>query len=104
MFHNATHMGSRLKLWNGCGTNRARIGDSYALLIRSPQHLAWFAAGGTRSSLRVPDKRRFCVEILKMRVATESNQKWERVNRDSRSPSTPFHPIPVVRSEERRVG
>jgi hypothetical protein len=35
--------GSRLKLWNESGTNRARIGDSHALRLRSPQHLAWSA-------------------------------------------------------------
>jgi hypothetical protein len=63
--HNATHMGSRLKLWNGYGTNRARIADSVLLRLRSPQHLAWTVVGGTRSSLARPDKRRFGDEILK---------------------------------------
>src|SRR6266404_250557 len=40
LFHNATHSRSRLNFWNESGTNRARIGDSYALRLRSPQHLA----------------------------------------------------------------
>jgi hypothetical protein len=38
--HNATAMRSRLKLWNELRTNRARIGDSFHVPFRSPQHLA----------------------------------------------------------------
>ena len=40
LFHSATAMRSRLKLWNESGTKRARIADSYPNPIRSPQHLA----------------------------------------------------------------
>src|SRR6478735_2605345 len=40
LFHSATVMRSRLKLWNESGTKRARIADSYPNPIRSPQHLA----------------------------------------------------------------
>jgi hypothetical protein len=72
---------SRFKLWNESGTNRARIGDSYALLIRSPQHLALTPDGGTRSSLARGDKRGFGGEILKERENAESNQKQQRVKR-----------------------
>jgi hypothetical protein len=64
MFHNATHLRSRLKLWNESGTNRARIGDSYPLRLRSPQYLALAPHNGTRSSLAPIDKRRYRAEIL----------------------------------------
>ena len=40
LFHSATAMRSRLKVWNESGTKRARIADSYPNPIRSPQHLA----------------------------------------------------------------
>src|SRR5664280_3250928 len=83
VFHNATHLRSRLKLWNESGTNRARIGDSYPLRLRSPQHLALTPHCGTRSSLARIDKRRFGGEILKSEENAESNQKRARVNRDS---------------------
>jgi hypothetical protein len=81
VFHNATHVRSRLKLWNESGTNRARIGDSRALRLRSPQHLALAHYGGTRSSLTRLDKRRFVGEILKRGATSESNQKAQGVNR-----------------------
>jgi hypothetical protein len=87
MSHNATHRACVFKLWNGCGTNRARIGDSLQLLLRSPQHLALALCLRTRSSLRGSDKRRFRVEFLKFCEDAESNQKRGRVNRDSRSSS-----------------
>ena len=58
MYHNATPVRSRFKLWNESGTNRARIGDSCALRLRSPQYLALTFTGGTRSSLARLDKRR----------------------------------------------
>src|SRR2546429_4728918 len=45
VFHNATAMPSRLKLWNESGTKRARIADSAPNLLRSPQHLAWMLSG-----------------------------------------------------------
>ena len=79
--HNATRWMSRFKLWNGCGTNRARIGDSLQLLLRSPQHPALALRRRTRSSLRGSDKRRFWIEFLKGCEGAESNQKRERVNR-----------------------
>jgi hypothetical protein len=44
LFHSATAMRSRLKIWNESGTKRARIGDSYRNPIRSPQHLALAAS------------------------------------------------------------
>ena len=53
------------------------------VLLRSPQHIAQIGFGGTRSSLRPASRRRLDDEILKPRDALESNQKWERVNRDS---------------------
>jgi hypothetical protein len=81
VFHNATHLRSRLKLWNESGTNRARIGDSYPLRLRSPQYLALTPHIGTRSSLARVDKRGHDGEILKMCATGESNQKPERVNR-----------------------
>src|ERR1700739_3367248 len=65
VFHNATPVWSRLKLWNESGTNRARIADSSPLRIRSPQHLALTPDGGTRSSLTPLDKSRIRVEFLK---------------------------------------
>jgi len=74
VFHNATHLRSRLKLWNESGTNRARIGDSTPLRLRSPQHLALTPDGGTRSSLAKRDKGGICVEFLKFETASESNQ------------------------------
>src|ERR1700733_10086673 len=80
VFHNATHLRSRLKLWNESGTNRARIGDSTPLRLRSPQYLALAPHTGTRSSLARLDKRRHGDEILKMCAARESNQNTERVN------------------------
>src|SRR5665213_1048910 len=83
VFHNATHQGSRLKLWNESGTNRARIGDSYALRLRSPQHLAWNAENSTRSSLTARNKPRFDRPNVKRGRSAESNQKRARVNRDS---------------------
>ena len=46
LFHSATAMRSRLKLWNESGTKRARIADSYPNPIRSPQHLALKRFGG----------------------------------------------------------
>ena len=81
LFHFATPLMSRLKLWNELRTNRARIGNSFSLLLRSPQHLAWNPSGGTRSSLGASHKRRFLVEFLKAADNPESNQKWVRVNR-----------------------
>jgi hypothetical protein len=80
VFHNATHLRSRLKLWNESGTNRARIGDSCPLRLRSPQYLALAPHTGTRSSLARVDKRGHGGEILKMCAPAESNQKAERVN------------------------
>ena len=80
---------SRLKLWNESGTNRARIGDSSPLRLRSPQHLALTPHCGTRSSLARIDKRRFGGEILKSEENTESNQKRARVNRDSATSAIP---------------
>src|SRR6204780_3908285 len=80
VFHNATHIRSRLKLWNESGTNRARIGDSCPLRLRSPQHLALAPHTGPRSSLARLDQRRHGDEILKMCAARESNQNTERVN------------------------
>jgi hypothetical protein len=80
VFHNATHVRSRLKFWNESGTNRARIGDSYPLRLRSPQYLALVPHTGTRSSLTRVDKRRHGGEILKMCAPEESNQNAERVN------------------------
>src|SRR5215212_5710597 len=80
LFHSATAMRSRLKLWNDSGTKRARIGDSPRDLIRSPQHLALGPTGDTRSSLKRLHKVRFSGGILKNREGTESNQKWSRVN------------------------
>jgi hypothetical protein len=73
-------MRSRLKLWNDSGTKRARIGDSSRDPLRSPQHLALTASGGTRSSLKGLHKRRWQGGILKNREGTESNQKWSGVN------------------------
>src|ERR1700729_2673279 len=78
LFHNATHLRSRLKLWNESGTNRARIGDSYPLRLRSPQHLALAPPIGTRSSLARVDKRGHGDEILKIWATAESNQKAKR--------------------------
>src|SRR5258707_11318117 len=76
-------LGCGLKLRNESGTNRARIGDSAPLLIRSPQHLALTLHGGTRSSLTQAHKRGFGSDFLKASAGAESNQKWGRVNRDS---------------------
>jgi hypothetical protein len=73
--HFATPWRSRLKLWNESGTNRARIGDSSALRLRSPQHLALTPDANTRSSLAQRDKGRICVEFLKVGTRAESNQK-----------------------------
>jgi hypothetical protein len=81
LFHFATPLQSRLKLWNESRTNRARIGDSLSLPLRSPQHLAWNSGSGTRSSPGTSHKRRFFVEFLKAADKPESNQKWVRVNR-----------------------
>src|SRR4051812_18964629 len=67
LFHSATVMQSRLKLWNESGTKRARIADSYRNPIRSPQHLALARSGGTRSSLHGLHKRRCWGQILKGR-------------------------------------
>ena len=78
---------SRLKFRNEFGTNRARIADSPALLIRSPQHLAWNTHRGTRSSLAALDKRRFGGEFLKIESHPELNQNRARVNRDFRASS-----------------
>jgi len=63
------------KFWNESGTNRARIADSSALRLRSPQHLALTPDGGTRSSLAQRDKGRIFVEFLKFETRSESNQK-----------------------------
>src|SRR5215216_6692234 len=79
LFHSATAMRSRLKLWNDSGTKRARIGDSSRDPLRSPQHLALTASGNTRSSLDGLDKRWCLGGILKNRENAESNQKWSRV-------------------------
>ena len=40
LFHSATVMRSRFKLWNESRTNRVRIADSSRNPVRSPQHLA----------------------------------------------------------------
>src|ERR1700730_6797499 len=81
--HNATLARSRIQFWKESGTNRGRIGDSAALRLRSPQHLALTVRCRTRSSLRGSDKRRLGVEFLKGCGKVESNQKRGRVNRDS---------------------
>ena len=47
LFHSATAMRSRLKVWNESGTKRARIADSSRNPIRSPQHLALKRFGAT---------------------------------------------------------
>jgi hypothetical protein len=73
--HFATLVRPRLKFWNESGTNRARIADSSALRLRSPQHLALTPDGGTRSSLAQRDKGRIGVEFLKFETGAESNQK-----------------------------
>ena len=101
LFHFAPPLMSRLKLWNELRTNRARIGDSFSLLLRSPQHLAWNPSGGTRSSLEASHKRRFLVEFLKAADNPESNQKWVRVNRiQMASPRRPlFSLAPPLRGE-----
>ena len=79
--HNATHAGSRLKLWNESGTNCARIADSMPVRLRSPQHLALSALiGGTRSSLTALDKRRFGGEFLKVLTACGVESEARRVN------------------------
>src|SRR3954471_1283134 len=61
--HNATRLSPLFKLRNESGTNRARIGDSLPVLIRSPQHLGLTAPCSTRSSLDASDKRRETVEF-----------------------------------------
>ena len=81
LYHNATPGGRGLKLWNESGTNRARIGDSPPMRLRSPQYLAWTLYGGTRSSFGWSDKRRNRDDFLKVGDAAESNQKRARVNR-----------------------
>jgi hypothetical protein len=88
LFHNATpggHLASpgrpRLKLRNESGTNQARIADSCALRLRSPQHLASSCRGHTRSSSARPDKPRFGAEFPKFAAHPESNQNAARVNR-----------------------
>jgi hypothetical protein len=75
VFHNATPVWSRLKLWNESGTNRARIGASSPLRLRSPQHVALTPDDGTRSSLAQLDKGGFGGKFLKVVEAAESNQK-----------------------------
>jgi len=75
LFHNATLVGRGLSSGTRSGTNRARIGDSPALRLRSPQHLAWIKQAGTRSSSAALDKQRFGGEFLKIFDAAESNQK-----------------------------
>ena len=74
---------SRLKFWNESGTNRARIGDSLRMPLRSPQHLGLDLDRGTRSSFLPIDKPAQSGRILKAKENTESNQKRARVNRDS---------------------
>src|SRR5580692_12548480 len=73
--------GRGLKLWNESGTNRARIGDSPPMRLRSPQYLAWTLSGGTRSSFGWSDKGRVRDDFLKVGDGVESNQKRSRVNR-----------------------
>jgi hypothetical protein len=51
--------------------------------LRSPQHLALTLPSGTRSSLDDNNKGPNGGEFLKMRERAESNQKREKVNRDS---------------------
>jgi hypothetical protein len=69
------------------GTGAERIAPESltprTVLLRSPQHIAQMASRGTRSSLRQARKRPFDDEILKAREGAESNQKQQRVNRDS---------------------
>src|SRR5450759_3655293 len=79
--HNATPRGRTFKFWNESGTNRARIGDSRELRLRSPQHLASCARGDTRSGLAGWTTQRFFVESFTREENAESNQKRARVNR-----------------------
>jgi hypothetical protein len=74
---------SRIRFWNESGTNRARIGDSVRMPLRSPQHLGLGPFRGTRSSFPAIDKPAKMPQILNAKENTESNQKRARVNRDS---------------------
>jgi len=79
------HMGSAFTLENESGTNRGRIADSTKFPVSFTQHLALKDLSRTRSSLSRLHKRRFDDEILKVFACGESNQKRQRVNRDSES-------------------
>jgi hypothetical protein len=79
VFHNATGLRSRLKLWNESGTNRARIADSVlsGFVHRNISRSRRFRP--TRSCLEAIGKRRSGAFFLNSSEASESNQNRARV-------------------------
>ena len=85
LFHNATHMRSRFKLWNESGTKHARIADSAHSCSVHRNISRWVRWTRTRSSLTGLHKRRFLGGIVKVEGSEESNQKRGRVKQSHRA-------------------
>jgi ribosomal protein L39E len=58
LYHNAKRTMPSVKLWNGAGTNHARIADGAPVCVRSRPHLACPSIAPTRSRIAPkPDRR-----------------------------------------------
>ena len=81
LFHSATAMRSRLKVWNESGTKRARIADSSRDPIRSPQHLALAALGAALDQVCTGSTSGGVrVKSLKARSRIRSGQESSRIH------------------------
>src|SRR6201996_9458318 len=87
VFQDATHTGCIWGRGLSSGTSLERIGKEsptrpvFRFVHRNISH--WLAVEATRSSFQQLHKRRFSAKFVKIFGESESNQKWQRVKRDS---------------------